>query len=62
MVYDAFVRLFGHYSPVYDYIQDAEGKIIEIIPSVDWGYVGSVVLFGIVLLSFFKIVGAVAKR
>lgn len=62
MVYDAFVRLFGHYYPVYDYVRDAENNIIEIIPSVDWGYVGSVALFAIVLISFFKIVGALVKR
>jgi len=62
MVYRAFRDLFGDYTPIYDYVYDAEQKVVDVIVSTDWGYVGSVVLFAIVLISFFKIVGAVAKR
>lgn len=45
-------KLFGAYRPY-----DATG-----LASVDWAWVADVTLFGIMLVSFFKILGGVIKR
>lgn len=51
-------NIFGVYTPV----TGADGVIPAGMAGVDWSYVAGVALFAIVLLCFFKIVGAVIKR
>lgn len=51
-------NIFGVYTPV----MDSNGVIPSGMAGVDWSYVAGVVLFAVVLLCFFKIVGAVIKR
>lgn len=55
---DLIVSIFGTYTPV----SDASGIVPSGAAGVDWTFVGGIVLFAIVLLSFFKLLGVVIKR
>ena len=50
--------IFGVYVPVVN----TEGVALEGMAGVDWPYIAGVVLFAIVLLCFFKLVGVVLKK
>lgn len=59
--------IFGVYTPVTYDVLDAEGKLLytavaDGAAGVDWPYVGGVLLFALVLYSFFRLLGVVFKR
>ena len=49
---DLMVTIFGSYEPIYG---------IDGVAGMDWEYILGVVLFAIVLYSFFRLVGMVLK-
>ena len=55
---DLITSIFGTYTPV----TDEAGVIVSGAAGVDWPFIAGVVLFSIVLISFFKVVGAVIKK
>lgn len=55
---DLITSIFGTYTPV----TDAEGVIVSGAAGVDWPFVAGVLLFAIVLISLFKVIGAVIKK
>ena len=63
--------LFGTYTPVTDLehiwnpsteTYDVFTRTVDGLGGVDWVWIAGVVLFAIVLVSFFKVVGAVIKK
>lgn len=55
---DLMSTIFGVYTP----IVDDSGVALSGMAGVNWEYVGGVVLFAVVLVSFFRIVGGVLKK
>lgn len=63
---DLIQTIFGVYEPVTTMVFDAEGVFVgETVASgvagVDWPYVAGVLLFAVVLYSFFRLVGVLLK-
>lgn len=63
---DLILTIFGSYEPVTTMVFDAEGVVVgEVVASgvagVDWPYVAGVLLFAVVLYSFFRLVGVLLK-
>lgn len=59
--------IFGVYTPITYDVLDAEGKVLytavaDGTAGVDWPYVAGVLLFALVLYSFFRLLGVVFKR
>ena len=59
--------IFGVYTPVLTDVYDASGTYVgSVVASgsagVDWTYIGGIVLFAIVLWSFFRLLGVVMRR
>lgn len=59
--------IFGLYSPVMTDVYDELGNYVgSVVASgaagVDWTYIGGVVLFAIVLWSFFRLLGVVLRH
>lgn len=58
--------IFGVYTPVTYSVAGADGTMSEVVASgaagVDWPYVLGVLLFALVLWSFFRLVGVILKR
>lgn len=63
--------LFGTYTPVTDIEHiwnstsesyDVFTRYVDGLAGVDWTWIAGVILFAIVLVSFFKVVGAVIKK
>lgn len=59
--------IFGIYTPVTTDVFDAAGGYVGTTVAsgaagVDWTYIGGVVLFGIVLWSFFRLLGVVIRH
>lgn len=64
---ELIVTIFGEYAPIMtDVFNDAGDYVGSTVASgaagVDWTYIGGVVLFAIVLWSFFRLVGVVMRR
>ena len=64
---DLMQSIFGVYTPVSYGVFDAEGNLLytavaDGAAGVDWPYVGGVLLFALVLYSFFRLLGVVFKR
>lgn len=55
---DLIISIFGAYIPV----TDAAGTPLQGVAGVDWPYLTGVALFGLVLYSFFRLLGVVFKR
>lgn len=65
MWYDSFVDFFGVYNPCVTechYVNSAGLEVTETIVSTNFDYIGSIVLFGLVLFCLMKMVGGVLKR
>lgn len=62
---DLILSLFGDYVPVINSTVAADGTVIEEVVSgmagVDWPWVMGVLLFAIVLYSFFRLVGVILR-
>ena len=56
---DLIVTIFGQYTPVVD---PATGAVAVGFAGVDWPYLAGVLLFALVLYSFFRLLGVVFKR
>ena len=59
--------IFGIYTPVMTDVFDTAGNYVgSVVASgsagVDWTYIGGVVLFAIVLWSFFRLLGVVIRH
>ena len=59
--------IFGIYTPVTTDVFDTAGNYVGSVVAfgsagVDWTYIGGVVLFAIVLWSFFRLLGVVIRR
>lgn len=64
---DVIVRIFGTYSPVMTDVFDETGAYVgsEVaagMAGVDWTYVLGVLLFAIVLWSFFRLLGVILNH
>ena len=64
---DLMQSIFGVYQPVSYGVLDTEGNLLytavaDGAAGVDWPYVGSVLLFALVLYSFFRLLGVIFKR
>lgn len=64
---DLIETIFGYYQPVMTDVYNEMGEYVgSTVASgsagVDWTYIGGVVLFAIVLWSFFRLVGVVVKH
>lgn len=59
---DLIVSLFGSYEPV---MTSVAGDSVQVVASgmagVDWEWIAGVVLFAIVLYSFFRLVGVLLR-
>ena len=55
---DLIISIFGVYTPV----TNAAGTPLQGMAGVDWPYLAGVALFGLVLYSFFRLLGVVFKR
>ena len=51
--------IFGEYTPLIDPVT---GSVVYGVAGVDWPWIAGVALFGICLISFFKILGVVMKH
>ena len=62
---DLILSLFGDYAPVTNVTVTADGAAIEEVVSgmagVDWPWLTGVLLFAIVLYSFFRLVGVILR-
>lgn len=61
---DLILSLFGDYVPVTNSTVTADGVIEEVVPGmagVDWPWLMGVLLFAIVLYSFFRLVGVILR-
>lgn len=62
---DLILSLFGDYVPVINSTVAADGTVIEEVVSgmagVDWPWLMGVLLFAIVLYSFFRLVGVILR-
>lgn len=63
---DLIVTIFGAYEPVTTAVYDASGAIVgqavaSGVAGVDWPYIAGVLLFAVVLYSFFRLLGMVLK-
>lgn len=56
---DILIQLFGSYVPVTDSVT---GSVVAGFAGVDWPWIASAVLFGLVLYSFFRLVGVLLKK
>lgn len=56
---DLIVTIFGQYTPVVDPVT---GAVVGGFAGVDWPYLAGVLLFALVLYSFFRLLGVVLKR
>lgn len=56
---DLIVTIFGTYTPVIDPVTNS---VAAGAAGVDWPFIGGVLLFGLVLWSFFRLLGVVFKR
>lgn len=59
--------IFGVYTPVTYDVLGADGTVLytavaDGAAGVDWPYVGGIMLFALVLYSFFRLLGVVFKR
>lgn len=64
---DLIVTIFGEYTPVTTDVFNDVGELVgSTVASgaagVDWTYIGGVVLFAIVLWSFFRLLGVVLRH
>lgn len=63
---DLLIQIFGAYQPVTTTVFDATGEAISVVASgmagVDWPYIAGVLLFGLVLYCFFRLVGVVLSK
>lgn len=55
---DLIISIFGTYTPM----TDEAGTPLQGMAGVDWPYLAGVALFGLVLYSFFRLLGVVFKR
>ncbi len=55
---ELIISIFGAYTPV----TDAAVTPLQGMAGVDWPYLAGVALFGLVLYSFFRLLGVVFKR
>lgn len=55
---ELIISIFGTYTPV----TDAAGAPLQGMAGVDWPYLAGVALFGLVLYSFFRLLGVVFKQ
>lgn len=63
---DLILTIFGVYEPVTTAVYDASGAFVgqtvaSGVAGVDWPYIAGILLFAIVLYSFFRLVGMVLK-
>lgn len=62
---EVLLAIFGEYTPLTAPTLTATGEIVDVaIPGmagVDWPYLAGVVLFGLVLYCFFRLVGVLLK-
>lgn len=64
-LYALLQTFFGTYQPVVtDYTYQSSSGYLQhsISVSPDWGYIACVVVFGIVLISFFKLIGGIFSK
>lgn len=58
--------IFGVYQPVTYSVTGADGTVSEVVAAgaagVDWPYILGVLLFALVLWSFFRLVGVILNR
>lgn len=64
---DLMVQIFGTYEPIRSAVYDQLGNYVDytVVPGaagVDWTYIGGIVLFAIVLYSFFRLLGVVLRH
>lgn len=63
---DVLLSIFGAYEPVTTTAITATGEAVSVIASgmagVDWPYVFGVLLFGLVLYCFFRLVGVLLSK
>ena len=57
MMTDAMLAIFGQYEPYVHVLADG-----SVILATNWGYISTVTVFGICLLSLFRLVGVLFKR
>lgn len=64
-LYSVLQTLFGTYQPIvtdYTY-QSTQGYVQHSITvSPDWGYIATVIVFGLVLISIFKFIGGLFSK
>ena len=64
-LYSVLQSLFGTYQPItvdYTY-QSAQGYVSHVVNVVpDWGYIATVIVFGLVLISVFKFIGGIFSK
>ena len=60
---DLIVTIFGIYEPVTTAVYDASGAVVgqAVASGVDWPYLAGILLFALVLYSFFRLLGMVLK-
>ncbi|MCI8593747.1 MAG: hypothetical protein HFF09_00640 [Oscillospiraceae bacterium] len=63
---DLIVTIFGIYEPVTTAVYDASGAVVgqavaSGVAGVDWPYLAGILLFALVLYSFFRLLGMVLK-
>lgn len=63
---DVILAIFGAYEPVTTTVIDAAGETVTAVASglagVDWPYIAGVLLFGVVLYCFFRLVGVLLSK
>lgn len=57
MMTDAMLQIFGEYQPVIVTLEDG-----SVLLATNWGYICTVVIFGLCLFSLFRLVGVLFKR
>lgn len=63
--YESFIDFFGTYSPVVtnvNHVLDDGTVVIGQEVSINFGYIGSICIFGLVLFCLMKMIGGVLKR
>lgn len=55
---DILTSLFGTYTPLLDPVS---GSVVSGMAGVDWEWIAGVFLFGLVLLSLFKIINSLIR-
>ena len=64
-LYSVLQSLFGTYQPIVtDYTYQTASNYVQhsISVSPDWGYIATVIVFGLVLISIFKFIGGLFSK